>query len=107
ERADVKKIARASAACWPAPRISAQATAPPRGAYTRPAMPQATASTVGTMSVTCERIRCAATGTIRETARLPTPVRASRSPAHAALSPRLRRMLGSQDRVAEDTRDWL
>ena len=49
-RAAVKKIASARAAFWPAPRISAQATAPPSGAYSSPARPPAIAATVGTTS---------------------------------------------------------
>jgi len=99
-RAAVKKIASAKAAFWPAPRISAHATAEPSGAYTSPASPPAIAATVGTTSTCCDRRRCAITGTMSDTARLPTPISASRSPAPAADSPRSRKIVGSHDNVA-------
>ena len=99
-RAIVKKIARLSAAFWPAPRTSTQKTADPSGAYTAPARPPASMMAVGTTSVRWDRMRWASIGTTSETTRLPTPISASRSPAPAALSPRARRIDGSQDSVA-------
>src|ERR1700721_1499928 len=99
-RAAVKKIASARAAFWPAPRISAHHTPEPSGAYTSPARPPAIAATVGTTRTCWARMRWAMTGTTSETARLPTPITASRSPAPAADSPRSRKIVGSQDSVA-------